>query len=144
MNPTDLRPIPPQARRRRGQILGLVVAVAVGVALFSAAASTFRVPANLPALTIENPTVYQLNVEVSPSGSGGWLDLGAVGRDRNKTIEQVADQGKTWVFRFSYGGVDAGQVTRTRAELASARWTVTVPREAEERLQAAGLQPSAF
>lgn len=98
----------------------------------------------MAALTVDNPTVYQVNVDVSPSGDGDWLDLGSVGRERTKTIEQVGDQGPQWVFRFSYGGVDGGRVTLSRTELTASHWTVKVPSEVGERLRTAGLQPSAF
>ncbi len=134
----------PRPRLGRGRVLGLVVALALAAAIVSAAARTVRAPADVAALTIDNPTVYQVNVEVSPSGQGGWLDLGAVGRERSKTVEQIADQGERWVFRFSYAGVDAGRVALSRAELAGARWTVHVPAAAGDRLRAAGLSPSAF
>jgi hypothetical protein len=144
MSPTQLRSKPLPHLRRSGRVFGLVAAVALAAALVAAVASSVQAPADVPALTVDNPTVYQLNVEVSPDGTGGWLDLGAVGRERAKTIEQIADQGQRWVFRFSYGGVDAGRVVLSRPELVTARWTVIVPAEAGERLRAAGLQPSAF
>jgi hypothetical protein len=121
-----------------------VAGVALVAALTSAVASAVRAPADVAALTIDNPTVYQLNVEVSPTGTGDWLDLGAVGRERSKTVEQIADQGRQWVFRFSYGGLEGGRLVVDRGMLAGAHWTVRVPPEAGERLRAAHLQPSAF
>lgn len=144
MTPTDLRTTPEPRLRYPGGALGLVVALALAAALVTALASNLRSPSDVAALTVDNPTVYQVNVDVSPSGDGDWLDLGSVGRERTKTIEQIGDQGTRWVFRFSYGGVDAGRVTLSRTELAAAHWTVRVPTEVGERLRAAGLQPSAF
>lgn len=131
-------------RRRAGRIAGVLAGIAVAIALVLAFAPAMRVPTDVAALTIDNPTVYQVNVDVTGAGGGGWLDLGSVGRERTKTVEQIADQGANWVFRFSYGGVDAGRLAVTRADLKAAGWKITVPAAASGRLQAAGLQPSAF
>ena len=143
MNPTATRTNPVRPRRA-GRILGLLVGIGLAAALAAAVAPALRDPANVARLTIDNQTVYQLNVEVSATGDGGWADLGTVGRQRAKAIAQIADQGERWFFRFSYGGVDAGRVVRTRAELASGRWTLSVPAEVGDRLRSAGMPPSAF
>lgn len=90
-------------------------------------------------LTIDNPTAYQLNIELTDGGRHRWFDLGAVGPERNKTVQEVADQGEQWVFRLSYGGMDAGEVVVARSELAPTGWRVTIPVETGDRLHAAGL-----
>jgi hypothetical protein len=58
-------------------------------------------------------------------------------------VEEVADQGREWVFRFSYGGVDAGELVLSRDRLARDGWNITVPSAVAERLRDAGVQESA-
>ena len=72
----------------------------------------------------------------------GLIGLATVGRERTRAVEEVIDQGPSWIFRFSYGGVDGGELAMSRAELERARWTITVPEEFAARMRAAGLGPS--
>jgi hypothetical protein len=142
MTPTATRPLPSLDRLRPRRVLVAVLAVVAVAVLAIAVAPWFRTESPVARLTIDNPTVYQVNVEVSGDG-GGWLDLGAVDRQGSKTAEEVTDQGARWVFRFSYGGVDAGEVAVARTDLAAAGWHVTVPDTVGQRLRDAGLAPSA-
>ena len=142
MTPTDT--LLPPARPRPRHVLAGVLAAALVAAVAVVAAAALRDPANVVHLSIQNGTDYQVNVEVKGAGDNAWLDLGDVGRGRTTTLEQIADQGAQWVFRFSYGGVDAGELTVSRADLARARWTLVVPPTVGTRLHDAGLRPSAF
>lgn len=142
MTPTDLRP--PAVLRHHGGVVGMLAAVAVAVAVAVELAPILAVPAHVAKLRIGNPTVYQLNVEVTDAREGGWLDLGTIGRERNRVLEEVTDQGRRWVFRFSYGGVDAGRLDVERSDLAKAGWSLDIPIEVGDRLRAAGLAPSAL
>ena len=54
----------------------------------------------------------------------------------------MLEQGDTWVFTFSYGGVRATELRLSRDDLAAADWTVMVPDSAGGALEAAGLEPS--
>jgi hypothetical protein len=139
---TETQPTP-VLRPRRGSILALVIALALVVGVAAELAPRVSVPPHVTRLRLVNPTVYQLNVEVAASSGGPWLDLGAVDRESTKSVEQVLDEGRRWMFRFSYGGTDAGAVSATRGALEAAAWTLHVPDAAGERLQAAGLTPSA-
>ncbi len=65
------------------------------------------------------------------------------GTTRLRSVEEVADQGREWVFRFSYGGVDAGELVITPGQLARDGWEITVPSAVAERLHEAGLPESA-
>lgn len=143
MTPTTTRPVPARARVRSTRLLAAVLGALALVAVLVALAPAFRSESPVARVTIENPTVYTVNVEVSGHGDGDWLDLGAIGREGAKTVEQVTDQGDRWTFRFSYGGVDGGQVTLARADLAAAGWRLTVPETVGQRLHDAGLSPSA-
>ena len=143
MNPTATRPLPAGMRVRPAWLLAAAVGVIALVAAFVAVAPAFRTDKPVPRVTIDNPTLYAVNVEVSGSGTGAWLDLGAVEREGSTTVEQVTDQGPQWTFRFSYGGVDAGEVTVARAALAHAGWRLAIPETVGQRLHDAGLSPSA-
>ncbi len=124
-------------------LIGRVVAVALAIAVLFVG-SSFLDPARLvPRLTAVNPGPYQVNLEIGRPGSAGWSDLGTVGRASTKVIEEVVDEGSSWVFRFSYGRVPAGELTVSRTQLKGDGWKFTVPPEIFERLRAAGLPPSA-
>ena len=125
---------------RAGVFAGVAVA---GLLLLLVLLRSASEPRRVAALTVTNPSPYLVNVEVSPAGEERWLDLGAVGRERDRTIEELPDVGASWVFRFGSGGVDGGRLEIARAALRDAGWRITVPPDVVERLEAAGLRPSA-
>ena len=123
------------------QAVGLFLGAAVLAVLIvapSLAPATF-----VPRITVENPTPFDVNVDVSAGSGGGRIQVGTVDRETEGTLEEVADPGPTWVFRFSYGGVDGADVTVSRSALRADGWLVTVPAEVNERLTAAGFAASA-
>jgi hypothetical protein len=123
------------------QAVGLFLGAAVLAVLIvapSLAPATF-----VPRLAIDNPTPFDINVDVSGAPGGGWIQLGTVARETEGVLEEVADPGPTWVLRFSYAGVDGGEMTVPRSELRADDWLVTVPAEVSERLSAAGFEASA-
>lgn len=58
-------------------------------------------------------------------------------------MEELTDQGPQWVFGFSSGGIPAGELVTSRAQLVADGWVVTVPTEVAERLRRAGASESA-
>ncbi len=144
MTLTGTQPRPVLGRRRSplpAVLALLAMAIAVGVA--AQLGSSLSAPHRVARLRISNPNPYQVNVEVSGAAGGGWVDLGSIGREQTKTLEEISDQGPQWVFRFSYGGVDAGRLEVPRSELVREGWSLSLPGEIAERLGAAGLVPSA-
>ena len=142
MNPTVAGPRRPQARN----VSQGLVAVALGAALIAGTLVTIqatRLPSFVPRLSVVNPTPYHVEIDVTGAGGDGWLNLGGVRRESTKHLYEVIDEGDRWVFRFSYGGVDAGQVTIPGDQLRAGGWRVTIPWAAADRLRAAGLTPSA-
>ncbi len=123
--------------------IGLAAGIAAGLGLLLVCASLLRVPQYVAKLAVINPSVYQVNLEVADAERAGWLDLGAVESESTTTLEETIDQGKQWVFRFSYGGVQAGETTIARSELKANGWKLTIPSEVGERLRDAGVAPSA-
>jgi hypothetical protein len=125
---------------RAGLFAGIAVA---GLLLLVVLLGSASDPPRVAVLTVTNPSPYQVNIEVSPAGDERWLDLGAVNRERERTIEELPDLGASWVFRFASGGVDGGRVEVARTVLRDAGWKITVPPDVVERFEAAGLRPSA-
>ena len=82
-------------------------------------------------------------MEVSGAERDSWIELGSFGRERSRTVEELVDQGRQWVFRFSYAGVEGGELVVSRDRLVGDGWRITVPPEVTERLRAAGLAESA-
>ena len=137
-----LKPTP--ATRRRVSFAGgavlaslVVLTAMIGVTHFTA------LPPRVDRLTMVNPHPYQLNVGVSDARGESQLLVGVVRRNRTAAYEEVIDQGPTWRFRFSYAGVEAGDLVVTRATLQQDRWRVTVPDLVAQRLEDEGLEPSA-
>lgn len=100
-------------------------------------------PPRVAVLTVTNPSPYQVDVEVSRAGDDQWLDLGAVGRETARTIEELPDLGARWTFRFASGGVDGGRLELAKNALRDSGWRITVPPDVVERFEAAGVTPSA-
>lgn len=94
-------------------------------------------------ITIRNGSPYSLTVSVADRGRDGYVDLGVVPREGEQTFTQVLDQGDLWVFRFTYGGVEAAELPVTRAVLQRDRWTVEVPPETSSTLAGLGFGESA-
>ena len=137
-----LKPLPVPLQRPREAIGSLVAAFAVLVVVI-ALIPLLRSPAFVPRVTLVNPTAYQVNVEASGLRGNGWLDLGSVPRERDVVLEGVADQGDTWTFRFSSGGVFASEMTLRRDDLEHNKWRVNIPDGIAVPLHDAGLPPSA-
>ena len=142
MNSVLTPPRPPAARLAGAAIVLVVVAASVGV-LFALARIDVGESTRYRRLTVDNPSPYNVNIQVTGAERDGWLDLGSFAREARRAVEEVADQGPQWVFHFSYGGVDAGELVISRERLADERWRITVPAGVAERLREAGLPESA-
>jgi hypothetical protein len=101
-----------------------------------------RTPSYVDEVTVANPHQWDVGVEVSGAERDGWLGMGTVDRTASHGFQQVIDQGQQWVFRFSYAGVDGGELVVPRSELEASGWKVTVPEQFAERMRAAGVGPS--
>ena len=88
-------------------------------------------------LVVENPTAYDVNVDVRPADGGNRLGLGTVGADASRPFSRVIDQGERWLVEFSYGGVDATPIQVSRDTITSG--SVVVPESVEAEFRDAGL-----
>ncbi len=135
---TESRPTP---LRSPQQAVGLFLGAAVLAVLI--VAPSLAPGAFAARLRIANPTPFAINVDVAGADGGGWFQLGTVARESEGLLEEVADPGSTWVFRFTYAGIDAGELEILRSDLRAAGWQFAIPAEVGRRLTAAGLVASA-
>lgn len=91
-------------------------------------------------LVVVNDTSYDSHVEVR-GGSGGWLGVTMVPAGSTREVQDVIDQGATWIFRFSYAAYEPVEVEIARSELVDAGWRVEVPEELEQDLRGEGVPP---
>jgi hypothetical protein len=134
------RPAP--ARRQVGKALGRVAVVGTGALLLLALTVGLRGPKFVDRVTISNPGGFDVNVEVTDGDRDGRLGLAQVPAGEELTVREVIDQGVTWVFLFSYGGTDAGELSLDRATLERGGWRIDLPAEVHRRLAAAGHEAS--
>ncbi len=133
---------PGRVHHKVGLGAGVVVAIlAVAVALNFLAGFSAG-PATIPRITFENPTVYALDIEVSPGTETGWTSAGSVRQLSTADVQEVVDQGDVWLFRFDSQGQTGGTLQLTRSELEGSGWHVAIPSEVGTRLAAAGAPPT--
>ena len=118
-------------------VLGLVTAVALALVVGRSAG-----PAKVARLTFENPTVYAIEIEVSPGTATGWTPAGSVRQGSTVDVEEVTDQGDVWLFRFTSQGETGGELRLTRSELEGSGWRIVIPPEVGTRLADAGAPPT--
>lgn len=99
-------------------------------------------PRYVDRVTIVNGTEFDLGVEVTGPDRTGWLPLALVPAGSETVVEEVADQGAMWVFRFRHWGDPVGELSIARAELERDGWRVAVPEDVGERLRGLVRQPS--
>ena len=141
--PTVVRPDTSEpAHHRLGIAVGAaVVGLAVVVGLTSLVGLSSG-PKTVQRITFQNPTVYALDIEVSPGTAGGWTSAGSVRQKSTAEVTEVIDQGDVWVFRFDSQGASGGELRLSRTELEASGWRVSIPAEVGERLAGAGAPPT--
>jgi hypothetical protein len=89
----------------------------------------------VPRVTVENRGPIPVNVDVRSTNAGSRLGLDTVPAGSAAANLDVLDQGDTWIFGFSSGGVDGGSMRVSRAKLAADGWRLVVPDDVVARLQ---------
>jgi hypothetical protein len=90
-------------------------------------------------ITIVNDTDFPAQTEVAGADRNSWLLLAHAQQRQTTTVEEVIDQGETWIFRFDYIGKHEEEVEVSRRELEQDDWTIEVPLSFEQRLRALGV-----
>ena len=141
MSPVMSRPrLPASGSRNRGAIAAVVIATAVLV-LLGVLLTRLGADRSVADIHVDNPTPYDLTVEVAGAARDGWTGIGVAGRRGTTDLLQVGDEGATWVFRFSYAGDRAAELTVPRATLERDGWKLRIPDSVAEELRVAGLGP---
>jgi hypothetical protein len=127
----------PPVQRRNHQVSALiaVVAFAVGTMLLLNDV-VFSDPSFVDTVRIDNPTDYNIHVEIGTPESGSRLPLGAVVQRCVTEFHTVLDQGDTWMVSLRTQGRDAGELTVARDDIARDGWTIHIPASMSDRLHA--------
>ena len=135
-------PRPPSARAPRRTVIIAIAAAVAALALLLAAQRLLPAAASVRRVTVANPTPYHLEIDATGVGRAHAVTLGPIGREQEKTFDDVIDQGGAWIFRFASGGTAGGEMRVARAELDRNGWKITVADDIGRRLRAAGVPPS--
>ena len=144
MNPRIVVEPPPLRRAAFGlppvhplRILAGFVAVATLLLL----GRLLEPPPFVDVIRIDNPTPYDLSVEVATTDAGGWMPLWTATRATTTLAEEIYDVGDTWVLRFSAQGETTGPLRVDRSTLERSGWRLVIPGRIGEELRAEGAMP---
>lgn len=126
-------------RRLPQEVLLVVAALLVAVGLSRGPLAT---PATIDRLVVDNPTEYDLQVTARGPDERSSVAIATVSRGQQHLVEEVIDQGDSWVFHFAGQGRDGADLTVSRDDLARAGWVLTVPDEIAQDLRSKGAPPT--
>lgn len=136
--PTD--PNPP-ATRRVSVVFRLLAVALLGAATLVATSSLFETPRFIDRLTLDNPTRFDLDVDVRGDGDDGWMAVWTATRLGQTNAEQVFDVGDDWIFRFRAQGATTPEHRVTRQELQADGWRLEIPAGVANSLESQGAAP---
>ena len=142
MSPLSATQIRPPALRRSPQV-GAAAAVVVLLLVLLGAGQLVSGPSFVDQVSVVNRTPFDLNVQVGGGHPDDAMLLTVAQPDQTTSVSDVVDQGSTWVFTISRGGVSAGSVRMTRSQLDADHWQVVIPSSFDAPLLANGQQPAA-
>ena len=116
------------------------IIIALALVLTVATATTLRLPAKTPPLTIVNGSALSMSLEVRSADDSGWMGLGTF-TPGPTTVHQVIDQGDSWLVRARVGPHIAEPFAVSRTELRAEDWELTVPDAVTESLRREGAEP---
>jgi hypothetical protein len=137
MSPVLTRHAPEPVLRLRSVAVPLA-AIVFFVVLFFGLLRLVESPAMVGRVSVDNRTSYDLEVGVTDGSNRDRLLLAALDADATTRVEDVLDQGSTWLFRVSRAGTTLGTLERSRDELQRAGWRVVIPASWDDRVLEAG------
>ena len=137
MSPVLTRHAPEPVLRLRSVAVP-VAAIVFFVVLFFGVLRLVESPAMVGRVSVDNRTSYDLEVGVTDGSNRDRLLLAALDADATTRVEDVLDQGSTWLFRVSRAGTTLGTLERSRDELQRAGWRVVIPASWDDRVLEAG------
>jgi hypothetical protein len=114
-----------------------VFAISILVALACAACSGSSF---IDKVVINNPTAYDTRIEISGQSRNDWTPLATIPANSQVVVQEVYDEGDTWVFRFGYLHFQK-EIEVSRTQLAHDSWRITVPASFGSELEARGVTP---
>lgn len=115
-----------------------LVAAAAGVAAMLLLGRLMEQPTFIDEISIDNPTRYDIRIQVTGGDRDGWMTIGTARRDSTSTFEQIVDHGDVWIFRFTAQLEDGGELRLKRTALESAGWRFEIPESVGDELQTHG------
>jgi hypothetical protein len=91
-----------------------------------------RGPKFVDHVTLVNRTGLDLDVAVTDPRGDALLPIATTAGNRTARVEDVVDQGDTWVFVVSHAGEHVARLRLTRDELESHRWLAVLPANLED------------
>ena len=95
-------------------------------------------PHFVPHIAFENPTVYDLAIEVTDGGHEGWMAIVTAKRAGATVAQEIYDVGAVWIFRFTSQGETGSELRVARADLERNDWHVAIPAAVGEELRSKG------
>lgn len=136
------RPGSAPARYGRRRHIYDVVVLALSLAAVVPVARLLEPPSFVDRITVTNPTVYDIGIDVTDNDDELWMAVGTARRVATSTFERVIDQGEVWIFRFSAQGRDGGSLRVSRQQLEGDGWRLAIPEEVGRTLAERGAPPS--
>jgi hypothetical protein len=113
--------------------VALPVAALLGfVVVFAGVLRLLEPPTTIDRVTVENRSGTDIEVGVTDESRDGELLLAAVDPGASTRVDEVIDQGSSWVFRITHAGDELGTVERSRDRLQDDGWRVVVPADLGE------------
>lgn len=132
----------PRAKPTGRLMLAVIILVAVASSIMMIPVlRMLEQPAAIDALTVDNPSAYDLSIDVGGGDGKGWMTVGTARRRATTTFQEIIDQGGIWTFRFAAQGVDGGAIEVSRAELERNGWRLRIPESVSEGLRSQGAPP---
>jgi hypothetical protein len=123
-------------RLRRSEATAVAVAAVLFALLVLIVSPLLATASTVPELAIDNRTPWPLSIGIR-SDSGGWVPIGVASAKSGTTFTETPDPGERWQVRYTYGGIEVVSSVQ-RSEVATDGWTISVPAELQEALEAAG------
>jgi hypothetical protein len=92
-------------------------------------------------ITVINDTDYPTQITVASDEDEASLALTTAPAHTERAVEEVIDQGQTWIFRFKYINKYEETAEVSRDELEESNWQVEVPESFSDALVEMGLEP---
>ena len=127
MPPTLTRTPAPPATSSPGRTAAGWAAAGVAALLGAVAAGEVLEPPPTVDLVVANESAADVTIVVDGADGGPILPVATIDAGEERTVEEVLDQGRSWVLTFRVAGEDAGQLEVSRSDLAGDGFRIVVP-----------------